>query len=191
MHRSTLLAAGLLTGTLVLSAGGAYAATDTVKDKAGDAAPAADITRVTVRNAGKALMIQTKLAKASAGRTHLVATLTPATEGAATYVVRTVETGHGHRAGATLESVAAAPTTDPADPTTDPTTDPAAPVATAVDCHGIHAAVSAGRNGHVTVRVPQACFGADAGTFTVAVETVTPAGEVVDQTSTDPTVDQG
>lgn len=179
MHRSTLLAAGLLTGTLVLTAGGAWADTASVKDKAGDAAPAADITKVTVRNAGKSMMIQTKLAKASAGRTHLVATLTPDTAGAATYVARTVETGHGHRAGATLET--AAPDT----------TDPTTTVATPVDCKGIHAAVSAGRHGTVTIRIPQACFGADAGTFTVAVVTETAGGAVADQTQADPTVDQG
>lgn len=185
MHRSALLAAGLLTGALVLTAGGAYADTASVKDKAGDAPVAGDITKVTVRNAGKSLMIQTKLAKASAGRTHVVATLTPAAadgtavEGAAVYVVRTVETGHGHRVGATLE-------TDAAD-----ATDPTTTVATPVGCHGLHAAVSAGRHGMVTLRVPQACFGADAGALTVAVTTVTPAGAVVDETPTDPTVDQG
>jgi hypothetical protein len=184
MHRSTLLAAGLLTGTLVLTAGGAYADTASVKDKAGDAPAAGDITKVTVRNAGKALMIQTKLAKATAGRTHVVATLTPAAtdgtpvEGAATYVARTVE--NGHKVGATLETA----TVDATDPT-------AAPVATLLDCHGMHAAVSSGRNGMVTIRIPQACFGTDAGTFTVSVETVKATGEVVDQTQTDPTVDQG
>ena len=185
MHRSTLLAAGLLTGTLVLTAGGAYADSASVKDKAGDAPAAGDITQLTVRNAGKALMIQTKLVKATTGRTHVVATLTPASAdgtpvaGAATYVVRTVETGHGHRVGATLE-------TDAAD-----ATDPTATVATLLDCQGIHAAVSAGRHGMVTLRVPQACFGADAGTLTVDVTTVTAAGEVLDRTASDPTVDQG
>ncbi|NYD43881.1 hypothetical protein [Nocardioides panaciterrulae] len=179
MHPSTLLAAGLLTGSLVLTAGGAWADSDSVKDKAGDAAPAGDITKVTVRNTGKALTIQTKLKKASAGRTHVVATLTSATEGAATYVARTVESGHGHRVGATLETSAP----DATDPTTT--------VATPVDCQRLHAAVSSGRNGMVTIRIPQSCFGADAGTFTVAVTTVTPAGAVVDQTSSDPTVDEG
>ena len=179
MHRSTLLAAGLLTGSLVLSAGGAWADSASVKDKTGDAAPAADITKVTVRNAGKAMVIQTRLKKASAGRTHVVATLTPATGGAATYVARTVESGHGHRVGATLETSAP----DATDPTTT--------VATPVDCKRLHAAVSSGRHGMVSIRIPQACFGDDAGTFTVAVTTVSPAGDVVDESSTDPTVDQG
>ena len=187
MRRSTLRAAGLLTGTLALTAGGAYAGTDSVKDKAGDAAPAGDITKVTVRNAGKAVMIQTKLAKATSGRTHVVATMVPATDGAATagaatYVARTVETGH--KVGVTLESSAA--------PAADPTsTDPTSTVATLLDCHGMHAAVSSGRNGMVTIRIPQSCLGADAGTLAVDVATVTSAGEVVDTLPTDVVAEQG
>ena len=156
----------LLASALVLTGGAASAAQETTKDKHGDAASTADITRVVVKNGEKTLMVQAKLLRASVGRTHVVVTLTPAAEGAATYVVRTVEVGH--RVGATLESTAVGATE-----------------ATPLDCAGVKAAVSQGRRGQVHVRVPQSCFGEDAGTLvaevatqtTAQVETETPAEE--------------
>ena len=164
--RSTAVAGA--TTALVLTAGGAASAAGAAhRDATGDAPTAAsDITRVVVKNGDRTLMVQAKLARATVGRTHLVVTLTPAAEGAATYVVRTVETGR--RVGATLESSA-----------------PGATEATVQDCSGIKAAVSSGRRGQVHVRVPQACFGDDAGTLvaevatqtTTQVETETPAEE--------------
>ena len=165
--RST--AATLATAALVLTGGAATAATKAHRDVAGDApAATADITRIVVRNGDHALSVQTKLAKATATRTHLVITLTPAAEGAATYVVRTVELAH--RVGATLESTAADATE-------------AAPL----DCPGIKATVSRGRRGQVLVRVPQACFGADAGTLVAQVATQT--GTQV-EAGTDETTDE-
>lgn len=174
MIRSRHVASALLTGALVLTGGAAFAAQKSAKDAADDAAPAADITRVTVKNTEKKLTVHTKLQKASAGRSHVVATLTPATEGAATYVVRTVDTGPGKKVGATLETTAA----DATEPT-------------AVDCPGIKASVSSGRSGQVVVSVPQACFGDDAGTFTVDVMTETAAGDVADEVPTTLKVKQG
>jgi len=103
-----------------------------------------------------------------------VATLTPAAEGGATYVVRTVEAGHGKKVGATLEATPAGGTE-----------------AAAVDCPGIKAAVSSGKNGQVHVRVPQSCFGDDAGDFTVDVVTVTGADEVADELDAPIEVEQG
>jgi hypothetical protein len=163
--RSAAVALG--TAALVLTAGGAASAAGAShRDATGDAPTATtDITRVVVKNGAKTLMVQTKLARASVGRSHVVVTLTPAAEGAATYVVRTVEVGH--KVGATLESSAAGA------------------AATPLDCPGIKAAVSQGKRGQVHVRVPQSCFGDDAGTLvaevatqtTTQVETETPAEE--------------
>jgi hypothetical protein len=164
MIRSRHAAAVFLTGALVLTGGAASAARESAKDKADDAAPAADITRVTVKNSAKTLTIRTKLHKASAGRTHVVATLTPAAEGAAAYVARTVDTGRGAKVGAVLETTAA-DATEPA----------------AVDCAGLKASVSSGRAGQVVIRVPQSCFGDAAGTVTVAVATATADGDVADE----------
>jgi hypothetical protein len=148
-------AVAVVAAALVLTGGAASAAGASKKDAVGDAPTAAsDITRVVVKNGAKTLMVQAKMARASAARTHLVVTLTPAAEGAATYVVRTVETGD--KVGATLESTAAG-TTD----------------ATPSDC-SVKAAVSAGKRGQVHVRVPQACFGADAGTLVAEVASQTP-----------------
>ena len=106
MNRPALAAVALLTGALVLTGGAATAAQKSAKDAGGDAAPAADITRVTVRNSEKTLAIHVKLHRATSGRSHVVATLTPAAEGAATYVARTVVTGK--KVGATLETSAPA-----------------------------------------------------------------------------------
>ena len=167
MNRPGFAAVALLTGALVLTGGAAQAAQKSAKDASGDAAPAADITRVVVKNSEKTLAIHVKLHKASAGRSHVVATLTPAAEGAATYVARTVATGPGNKVGATLETTAAGATE-----------------ATPVDCKGVRAAVSSGRNGQVVIRIPQACFGADAGTLVAAVTTETAAGDVADTTPT-------
>ncbi len=145
------------TAALVLTGGAATAASKSHRDVAGDAPDAAaDITRVVVKNGEKTLMVRTKLAKAAPGRTHLVLTLTPSAEGAATYVLRTVE--NGRKAGVTLES-----------------TSPDATEATVLECRGAKATLSRGRRGQVLVRVPQACFGADAGTLLVQVATQTSA----------------
>lgn len=169
----------LATAGLVLTGSAATADTKSAKDKRGDAAQVADITRVTVDNGDRLLAIRVKLAKARAGRTHLVATLTSPTEGGATYVARTVVlpangngngSGNGNsnshrnatRAGATLELAA-----------TDPTS--AAPV----ECAGIKATLSSGRQGQSSIRIPQACFGDDAGTMLVDVATATPSGDQV------------
>lgn len=186
MNRPGLAAVALLTSALVLTGGAATAAQKSAKDASGDAAPAADITRVTVKNSEKTLAIHVKLHKASAGRTHVVATLTPTAEGAATYVARTVVTGK--KVGATLETSAPAATgttdgtgTTDATGTTDGTDSTGA---TPVDCKGIRASVSSGRNGQVVIRIPQSCFGADAGTLVAAVTTATAAGDVADETGT-------
>lgn len=162
--RSTTRGAVAVVATaLVLTGGAATAAGAAKKDAVGDAPTAAsDITRVVVKNGEKTLMVQAKMARASAARTHLVVTLTPAAEGAATYVVRTVEVGH--RVGATLESTAVGATE-----------------ATPLECAGIKAAVSKGKRGQVHVRVPQACFGADAGTLVAEVASQTPT-QVVTET---------
>ena len=169
MFSTRTTAATLATAALVLTGGAATAASTSHGDVTGDAPVAtADITRVVVRNGEHALMVQTKLAKATATRTHLVITLTPAAEGAATYVVRTVEVAH--HSAATLESTA-----------------PGATEATALDCAGIKATVSRGRRGQVLVRVPQACFGADAGTLVAQVATQT--GPQV-EAGTDDTTDE-
>ena len=172
----------LLASALVLTGGAASAAQKTTKDKHGDAGATADITRVVVKNGEKTLTVRAKLAKASAGRSHLVVTLAPTVEGGATYVARTVQAAQGKKVGATLESSAAI--LDPVvDPTDDPMVDPIAPtVAPAlVECAGIKASVSSGRRGQVSVRIPQACFGADAGTLVATVATETAAGDPADE----------
>jgi hypothetical protein len=172
----------LLASALVLSGGAASAAQKTTKDKHGDAGATADVTRVVVKNGEKTLTVRAKLAKASAGRSHLVVTLAPTVEGGATYVARTVQAAHGKKVGATLESSAAI--LDPIDdPAVDPLVDPLAPtVAPAlVECAGIKASVSSGRRGQVSVRIPQACFGADAGTLVATVATETAAGAPADE----------
>ena len=183
MNRPGLAAVALLTSALVLTGGAATAAQKSAKDASGDAAPAADITRVTVRNSEKTLAIHVKLHKASSGRSHVVATLTPTAAGAATYVARTVVTGK--KVGATLETSAPA-ATDPADTTdtTDTTDGTETTAATPVDCKGIRASVSSGRNGQVVIRIPQSCFGADAGTLVAEVATATAAGDVADEAAT-------
>ena len=152
--RSTAVA--VATAALVLTgAGAASAAGASHKDATGDAPTAAtDITRVVVKNGEKTLMVQAKLAKATVGRTHVVVTVTPAAAGAPTYVVRTVEVGK--KVGATVESTAVGATE-----------------ATPLDCAGVKAAVSKGRHGQVHVRVPQSCFGEDAGTLVAEVTTQT------------------
>jgi hypothetical protein len=172
----------LLASALVLTGGAASAAQKTTKDKHGDAGATADVTRVVVKNGEKTLTVRAKLAKASAGRSHLVVTLAPTVEGGATYVARTVQAAHGKKVGATLESSAAI--VDPIDdPAVDPLVDPLAPtVAPAlVECAGIKASVSSGRRGQVSVRIPQACFGADAGTLVATVATETAAGAPADE----------
>jgi hypothetical protein len=172
----------LLASALVLTGGAASAAQKTTKDKHGDAGATADVTRVVVKNGEKTLTVRAKLAKASAGRSHLVVTLAPTVEGGATYVARTVQAAHGKKVGATLESSAAI--VDPVvDPAVDPLVDPLAPtVAPAlVECAGIKASVSSGRRGQVSVRIPQACFGADAGTLVATVATETAAGAPADE----------
>ena len=168
----------LLASALVLTGGAASAAQKTTKDKHGDAGATADITRVVVKNGEKTLTVRAKLAKASAGRSHLVVTLAPTVEGGATYVARTVQAAQGKKVGATLETAAA--TVDPIDA---PIVDPIAPtVAPAlVECAGIKASVSSGRRGQVSVRIPQACFGADAGTLVATVATETAAGAPADE----------
>jgi hypothetical protein len=176
----------LLASALVLTGGAASAAQKTTKDKHGDAGATADVTRVVVKNGEKTLTVRAKLAKASAGRSHLVVTLAPTVEGGATYVARTVQAAHGKKVGATLESSAAIldPIDDPVvDPAVDPLVDPLAPtVAPAlVECAGIKASVSSGRRGQVSVRIPQACFGADAGTLVATVATETAAGAPPDE----------
>jgi hypothetical protein len=174
----------LLASALVLTGGAASAAQKTTKDKQGDAAATADITRVVVKNGEKALTVRAKLTKASAGRSHVVVTLAPTAEGGATYVVRTVQAAQGKKVGATLESSAAAldptaPVLDPTAPVLDPTVPTLAP--TLIECAGIKASVSSGRRGQVSVRIPQACFGADAGTLVATVATETGAGEPADE----------
>lgn len=173
----------LLASALVLTGGAASAAQKTTNDKHGDAAATADITRVVVKNGERTLTVRAKLAKASAGRSHLVVTLAPTVEGGATYVARTVQAAHGKKVGATLESAAATP-----DPIVDPLApaDPLAPTETApapalVECAGIKASVSSGLRGQVSVRIPQACFGADAGTLVATVATETVAGAPADE----------
>ena len=176
----------LLASALVLTGGAASAAQKTTKDKHGDAGATADITRVVVKNGEKTLTVRAKLAKASAGRSHLVVTLAPTVEGGATYVARTVQAAHGKKVGATLESSAAIldPIDDPiVDPIVDPVVDPLAPTVAPglVECAGIKASVSSGRRGQVSVRIPQACFGADAGTLVATVATETAAGAPADE----------
>lgn len=177
MTRPTRLASALVAGALLIPAAAAWADDGSTTDPSGDAPAASDITRVRLGNNDKTFTIAVKLAKATATRTHIVATLLPAAEGAPTYVVRTLTTGNkqgkGQKVGATLEQIAAGSTD-----------------ATAVDCPGIKAAVSKGKNGSAHVRVPQACFGDDAGTFTATVVTVDDTGDVADDT--DPVeVEQG
>ena len=176
----------LLASALVLTGGAASAAQKTTKDKHGDAGATADVTRVVVKNGEKTLTVRAKLAKASAGRSHLVVTLAPTVEGGATYVARTVQAAHGKKVGATLESSAAIldPIDDPiVDPIVDPVVDPLAPTVAPglVECAGIKASVSSGRRGQVSVRIPQACFGADAGTLVATVATETAAGAPADE----------
>jgi hypothetical protein len=152
----------------MLTGGAATGATKSVKDRSGDAAAVADITQVTVTNGDEVLSIRAKLAKAAAGRTHLVATMTSAGEGGATYVARTVVlppkgNSHAQRIGATLETADGA----------------------LVECEGIKATLSSGRRGQSSIRVPQACFGADAGTMLVEVATAAPSGdEIADEVPT-------
>jgi hypothetical protein len=172
----------LLASALVLTGGAASAAQKTTKDKHGDAGATADITRVVVKNGEKTLTVRAKLAKASAGRSHLVVTLAPTVEGGATYVARTVQAAQGKKVGATLESSAAI--LDPVvDPAVDPLVDQLAPIVAPalVECAGIKASVSSGRRGQVSVRIPQACFGADAGTLVATVATETAAGAPADE----------
>ena len=171
MSRSRTAAAIALTTGLVLTGGLASAAQKSVKDKHHDVdSPTSDIQRTTVKNAGKALSIRVKTAKASVGRTHLVATLTPApaVEGEApigVYTVRSVAVeGKGKKIGATLEYQASD-----------------AAQATAVECNGLKATISSGKRGNSRFRIPQVCFGDDAGTMTVDVMTVTPDGAVADE----------
>ena len=174
----------LLASALVLTGGAASAAQKTTKDKHGDAAATADITRVVVKNGEKTLTVKAKLAKASAGRSHVVVTLAPTVEGGATYVARTVQAAHGKKVGATLESSAAIvdPIDDPIDdPIVDPLAPTVAPAPALVECAGIKASVSSGRRGQVSVRIPQACFGADAGTLVATVATETAAGAPADE----------
>ena len=166
----------LLASALVLTGGAASAAQETTKDKHGDAAATADITRVVVKNGEKTLTVRAKLAKASAGRSHVVVTLAPTVEGGATYVARTVQAAHGKKVGATLESSAAI-----LDPIDDPLAPTVAPAPALVECAGIMASVSSGRRGQVSVRIPQACFGADAGTLLATVATETAAGAPADE----------
>lgn len=166
----------LLASALVLTGGAASAAQETTKDKHGDAAATADITRVVVKNGEKTLTVRAKLAKASAGRSHVVVTLAPTVEGGATYVARTVQAAHGKKVGATLESSAAI-----VDPIVDPLAPTVAPTSALVECAGIKASVSSGRRGQVSVRIPQACFGADAGTLLATVATETAAGAPADE----------
>jgi len=170
----------LLASALVLTGGAASAAQETTKDKHGDAAATADIPRVVVKNGEKTLTVRAKLAKASAGRSHVVVTLAPTVEGGATYVARTVQAAHGKKVGATLESSAAIldPIDDPID---DPLAPTVAPAPALVECAGIKASVSSGRRGQVSVRIPQACFGADAGTLLATVATETAAGAPADE----------
>ncbi|MEJ7796645.1 MAG: hypothetical protein WKF50_13905 [Nocardioides sp.] len=154
---------------LVLTGGAATAATKSVKDKSGDAAQTADITSVQVRNDDRTLAISAKLAKAGSGRTHLVATLTSTTEGAPTYIARTVVLpakgkSQAKRIGATLEVLAVDATET-------------APV----ECEGIKATLSSGRNGRSLMRIPQSCLGEDAGTLLVDVVTVSSSDEIADE----------
>jgi len=191
MSNTRIALVTLATAGLVLTGGAATAATKSVKDKSGDAAQVADITKVTVDNGEDVLSIRVKLAKAKAGRTHLVATLTSPTEGGATYVARTVVLPRGNgnapsnlpgnahsnagRIGATLELVGAEDT-EPA----------------LVECDGIKATLSSGRKGQSSIRVPQVCFGDDAGTMLVEVATVTPSGdEIADEVPTTLRVKRG
>ncbi|GAB2868220.1 hypothetical protein [Nocardioides pacificus] len=214
MSRITVAFAATTTAALVLSGGAAVAGTKAAKDRSRDAAPVADITRVVVQNSVKHLTIKVKLSKPAAGRTHLVATLTPAGQpevpveepttevpdlevpdvevpveagAAATYVVRTVSApaktkgpgaGKGRGKGkAKATRVARGKTSGvlelvPADGS--------APVA--VTCQRLKVTLSSGRNGQALLRVPQACFGTDAGDWVVAVTTETAGGDVIDET---------
>lgn len=167
MSRTRMAVVALAASGLVLAGGAADAASKSAKDKAGDAAPAADIIKVTVKNGDAVLAVKAKLAKATAGRTHLVATLTSPTEGGATYVARTVvlpKGGHGKKIGATLEALAADATE-----------------ALAVECAGIKATLSSGKKGQSSIRIPQSCLGDDAGTLLVDVATENAAEDVVDE----------
>jgi hypothetical protein len=179
MSRIRTAAVALTATGLVLAGGAATAASKSAKDKSGDAAQVADITRVTVDNDDDALSIKVKLAKAKAGRTDLVATLTTPTEGGTTYVARTVVlppkgNSHAKKIGATLETVAG----EGAEPTP-------------VECDGIKATLSSGRQGQSSIRIPQACLGDDAGTLLVDVVTATPAGEIADEVPVTLRVKQG
>ena len=157
-----VIAAGL-TAALVATGGPASAETKSKKDKTGDAAAVADITRVEVENLAKTLNIHVKLAKAKAGRVDVTGTITPGIEGAPTYQFATDSTAKG-KATVTLSQT-----------TTDSTE------ATPVECDGLKAAVSSGRNGQVLVKVPQSCLGEEpADTVTVTVATVTPSGDTAD-----------
>lgn len=176
MSRSRTAVAVALTAGLILTGGMASAARKSVKDKHHDVDGAtSDIQRVTVKNAGEHLSIRVKMAKASAGRTHLVATLTPAAapvaegepaaEPSGVYTVRSIAAeGKGRKSGATLEYQATG-----------------AAEASPVDCAGLKATISSGRRGNSRFRIPQLCLGDDAGTLVVDVMSVTPVGDVVDE----------
>ena len=171
----SVVAVALATG-LVLTGGMASAAQKSVKDEHHDVDVAAsDIQRVTVKNAGAKLSIRVKMARASAGRTHLVATLTPVVpvvEGeepaaaSGVYTVRSVAAegkAKSKKIGATLEYQAAG----------------AEPVL--VHCDGLKATISAGKRGNSRFRIPQVCFGDDAGTMLVDVMSANVDGDVVDE----------
>ena len=168
-----VIAAGL-TAALVATGGPASAETKSKKDKTGDAAPVVDITRWTVHNKAKTLSIHVKLAKSKAGRVDVTGTITPDVEGAPTYQFATDSTAKG-KATATLSTTAADSTE-----------------ATPVECKGLKAAVSSGRNGQVVVMVPQSCLGEEpAESVTVTVATVTPAGETADTVPGELVVERG
>lgn len=186
MSRTRIVVTAFAVASFTLSGSVAHADTKSAQDPRGDASQAADITKVTVNNGDRTLSIKVKLAKATVSRTHLIATMTSAAEGGPTYIARTVvvapnshanpqASAHAQRTGATLERLP--------DGATEPTT---------VECAGIKATLSSGRNGQSSIRIPQACFGEDAGTLLVDVATVTPAGdEVVDEVPSTLRVRQG
>ncbi len=175
MSRSRTAAVVAVTTGLVLTGGMASAAQKTVKDKHGDAETAtADLHKVKINNAAGNLSVRVKMARASAGRTNLVVTLTPvpaqvegepAVEPRGVYTVSSVAAeGKGKKFGATLEFVATG--SDVVEPVT---------------CEGMKTTISAGKRGNSRFRIPQTCFGDDAGTMTVDVMTVTPEGDVADE----------
>ena len=177
MSRSRTAAVVAVTTGLVLSGGMASAAQKTVKDKHGDAETAtADLHKVKINNAAGNLSVRVKMARASAGRTNLVVTLTPvpaqvrvrvsrAVEPRGVYTVSSVAAeGKGKKFGATLEFVATG--SDVVEPVT---------------CEGMKTTISAGKRGNSRFRIPQTCLGDDAGTMKVDVMTVSPDGDVEDE----------